>query len=115
VAGEAVVLRAEAALNLNMVLHELATNAAKHGALSVPEGCVEVRWRVDGTAGGPRLVLGWTETGGPEVYPPERRGFGCQLIERSVAHELDGMVQLEFLPQGVRCRVEIPLQPGPGS
>jgi two-component sensor histidine kinase len=74
-----------------------------------------VSWRLDGPEGARRLVLAWAEAGGPEARPPERRGFGCQLIERSIAHELDGAVRLEFPPAGVRCRVEIPLEPGPGS
>jgi two-component sensor histidine kinase len=113
VTGEAVALRPAAALSLNLVLHELTTNAVKYGALSVPAGRVEVSWRLEGPAGARRLVLAWRETGGPEARPPDRRGFGCQLIERSVAHELGGEVELEFLPQGVQCRVAVPLEPGP--
>jgi two-component system, chemotaxis family, sensor kinase Cph1 len=115
VAGEEVALRPAAALALNLVLHELTTNAVKYGGLSVPAGRIEVRWRREDSGDARRLVLTWAEAGGPEARPPERRGFGCQLIERSVAHEPDGMVQLEFLPGGVRCRLEIPLQPAPAG
>jgi two-component sensor histidine kinase len=97
------------------VLHELTTNAVKYGSLSVPAGRIEVSWRLEGSAGARRLVLTWAEGGGPATRIPERRGFGCQLIERSVAHELDGMVRLEFPPEGVRCRIEVPLQSSPGS
>jgi PAS domain S-box-containing protein len=115
VTGAAITLPPAAALALNLVLHELTTNAVKYGSLSMPAGRIEVRWRLKGSVDAQRLVLTWAETGGPDTRAPERHGFGCQLIERSVAHELDGMVQLEFLPGGVRCRIEIPLQPGPSS
>ena len=60
-------------------------------------------------------MLAWREAGGPEARPPDRRGFGCQLIERSIAHELGGKVELEFPPQDAHCRVEVPLEPGPRS
>ena len=101
---------APTAQTLSLVLHELATNAAKYGALSVPEGRVALAWRVEDAPGeGRRLVLEWAERGGPEVRPPERRGFGRSLIERSVAYELDGTARLEFPPEGVRCRIEVPL------
>jgi two-component sensor histidine kinase len=107
--GAAISLPPSAALCLNLVLHELTTNAVKHGSLSMPAGRIEVSWRLEGSADAQRLVLTWAETGGPVTRAPERHGFGCQLIERSVVHELDGMVPLEFLPEGVRCRIEIPL------
>jgi two-component system, chemotaxis family, sensor kinase Cph1 len=109
IAGEEVALRPAAALALNLVLHELTTNAVKYGGLSVPAGRVEVRWRYEDLGDARRLVLTWAEAGGPEARPPERHGFGCQLIERSVAYELEGMVELEFRPEGVRCRLKIPL------
>ena len=112
VTGEAIALRPAAALSLNLVLHELTTNAVKYGGLSVPAGRVEVSWRLDGSADARRLVLAWREAGGPEARPPDRRGFGCQLIERSIAHALGGEVELEFLAQGVHCRVAVPLEPG---
>ena len=107
VAGEAVVLRSEAALGLNMVLHELATNAAKHGALSVPEGCVAVSWRVEGTASGRRLVLGWVERGGPEdqghLVARHARGVARDVRreDRAVHHLRDRRRRAE----GIRGRV----------
>jgi PAS domain S-box-containing protein len=111
-AGEPVALTPRAALTLSMVFHELATNAAKYGALSAPAGRLDVRWSVDKGAGGaPDVVnLTWRESGGPPVAPPARRGFGSRLIERSTS-ELDGAMRYEFDPSGVRYSVAIPLTP----
>jgi len=106
---ERVVLTPNVTLTLAMALHELATNAAKYGALSVPKGRVEVTWSVVDAAESPRVAIEWVETGGPPVKPPARRGFGSQLIERAVAYELHASVQRDFLPEGVRCRIEFPL------
>ena len=92
-------------LALGLLFHELATNAAKYGALSVPEGRVEVSWDVTGT--GP-LRIEWREVGGPPVRPPERTGFGSRLAERTVARELGGRVRFDFEPAGLRCVLEIP-------
>ena len=106
--GPDVLLRPKATQALGMVLHELATNAAKYGAWSVPEGRVAVRWRV--RAGDPRrLVLEWAEEGGPAVRPPRCQGFGTRLVEWSLAHELEGTAALEFRPEGLRCAIELPL------
>jgi PAS domain S-box-containing protein len=106
--GPDVLLQPRATQALGMVLHELATNAAKYGAWSMPEGRVAVRWRV--RAGDPRrLVLEWTEQGGPPVKPPCRRGFGTLLVERSLAHEINGSAELDFRPEGLRCAIELPL------
>jgi len=115
VRGEAVALTPRAALTLSMVVHELATNAAKYGALSTPEGRVQVQWTVerrdvDAGQAADRVTLTWQESGGPPVVPPERRGFGSRLIERSTS-ELDGEGQLVFDPAGVRYWVTIPLNP----
>jgi two-component sensor histidine kinase/PAS domain-containing protein len=94
-------LPAPNALALSLALHELATNAAKFGALSVPEGRVALSWSVnDG-----RFVLSWREEGGPPVGSPLRSGFGMRLLQRSLARELNGEVALEFLPTGVRCDI----------
>jgi two-component sensor histidine kinase len=90
-----------------MVLHELATNAAKYGALSVPTGRVEVRWRRDGPEG--RLSLQWRETGGPTVQPPAAEGFGVQLIRRTVAYDLDGEVMIGYEPAGLVGELVFPL------
>lgn len=99
------------ALALGLVFHELATNAAKYGALSTPEGCVEVRWSVSGAVEtGRTLSLDWEERGGPPVRPPERRGFGSRLIERSLKGPLQGHAQLVFAPDGLCCHVDLPLK-----
>ena len=87
------------ALALSLVLHELATNAAKYGALSRPEGRVELRWKAEPG----QLDLSWRESGGPRVAAPSRRGFGSRLIENASFRELDGRTRLEFAPDGVRC------------
>jgi two-component sensor histidine kinase len=108
--GDDLRLPANVALSLSLVLHELATNAAKYGALSVPTGRVEVDWRARQEPAGRRLVLQWVECGGPAVGAPSRRGFGRSLIERSIALELGGEARLEFAPAGVRCRIEAPLE-----
>lgn len=112
VAGEAVLLEPGVAVILNMALHELATNAAKYGALSVPEGRVTVLWRVEGEPEQPRLALTWQEHDGPPAQPPERSGFGLRLIDRIVTCKPGGNVRLEFPQSGVRCRMEIPLRGG---
>jgi light-regulated signal transduction histidine kinase (bacteriophytochrome)/CheY-like chemotaxis protein len=105
-AGPELRLRPKAALSLGLALHELATNAAKYGALSVSGGRVDVLWR----PAGDRLVLDWRETGGPAVSPPARRGFGTLMIERSLRYELGGTARLDFAPAGLACRIEIPLR-----
>lgn len=102
--GPELMLDSQTASTLTLMLHELATNAAKYGALSVPGAHVEVTW----TAAGPgRLGLIWQEIDGPAVHSPTRRGFGTLMIERSATHS-GGVAMLEFLPAGVLCRLEIP-------
>jgi two-component sensor histidine kinase/PAS domain-containing protein len=87
------------ALALSLALHELATNAAKYGALSLAEGRVELRWKVQDN----QLKLTWQESGGPRVLPPSRRGFGSRLIENALSRDLNGGSRLEFAPEGLRC------------
>ncbi|MGO4572560.1 sensor histidine kinase [Microvirga sp. 2TAF3] len=109
-AGEAVQLKPQQALSLGMVFHELATNAAKYGSLSTPRGSVRVSWTVTQPEPGEnRLTIRWLEQGGPVVRKPEHRGFGTRLIERSIAHELGGQVQMDFVPSGLDCLLQIPL------
>jgi PAS domain S-box-containing protein len=103
--GPDVSLSATEALTLGMIFHELATNAAKYGALSCAEGCVRVVWSVDDG----RLALTWREEGGPRVAPPTRRGFGSRLIERSLQAETGGEAKLEFGESGLTCRISMPL------
>lgn len=96
-------------LTLAMVLHELATNAAKYGALSVPAGKIDISWEHRGSAVR-KLHLDWQESGGPPVVRPQRRSFGTTLIETLAPHELDADVELDFAPDGVRCGITFPLQ-----
>jgi PAS domain S-box-containing protein len=109
VSGPDLLLRPKTALLLGMILHELATNAAKHGALSVTEGSVDVSWAVLFESGMRRLILDWVERDGPEVAPPARRGFGRTLVERGLGYELGGTARLNFEPTGLRARLEVPL------
>ena len=95
-----------------MALHELGTNAVKYGALSTDEGRVAIAWSVRREAD-TRLALCWSESGGPVVKTPTRTGFGSRLIERSLARELAGEVQLSYEPSGVVCTIDAPV-PSPG-
>jgi PAS domain S-box-containing protein len=104
--GEAVRLGPVSAVMVGMAIHELASNAAKYGALSTPTGQVRVSWRVDPPG---RLKLIWAEAGGPPVQPPSRRGFGSELIEKVLAADLRGQVRIEFPPQGLRCTMDMAL------
>ena len=106
--GPAVTLKPEAAQGLGLALHELAVNAAKFGALSVPEGRVSITWERREHGGMPALALDWREEAGPRVKPRRKRGFGSMVIERNLAHALDAEVALAFDPEGVRCHVVIP-------
>ena len=106
--GPAVELAPNDALSLGLALHELATNAAKFGALSVPQGRVAITWQLI-TQDLARIE--WAERGGPPVAQEERkRGFGTELIEKIVAHELRNPVELSFEPDGVRCALILPVR-----
>jgi two-component sensor histidine kinase len=93
------------------VLHELATNAAKHGALSTERGRVAVAWSAEGEGAAARLFVRWAEEGGPRVADaaPERRGFGSELIERQLRHDLGGTIAVEFAAAGLRATLSLPL------
>ncbi|GIK98863.1 MAG: chemotaxis methyltransferase [Alphaproteobacteria bacterium] len=106
--GPDVILTPGAAATLGMVLYELATNAAKYGALSKPEGRIAVAWQVAGPAEGDQLSLTWAEQDGPPVQTPEGHGFGMSFIQRSVEYELRGSVQMDFQPEGLRLVLTIP-------
>jgi len=97
---------------LGMTLHELATNAAKYGALSTGEGRVAIASGRDANGAG-SLRICWSERGGPPVREPQRRGFGMRLIEEALAYEAAASVRLRFLTQGLRCEIEIPGSPVP--
>ena len=107
--GPEILVAPRQALAIGMALHELTTNAVKHGALSVPEGKVRVQWSIRDHDGQERLTLEWIESGGPLVHPPTRRGFGVTLIERGLAHDLGGTVRVEFRPEGLLAQIEAPL------
>ncbi|HVR82451.1 MAG TPA: chemotaxis protein CheB [Luteimonas sp.] len=107
--GDALQLTPKIALALSMALHELATNAGKYGALSVPQGQVAVSWETRRKQDRPWLHLLWAEHNGPLVTPPSRRGFGSRLLNEGLAYELEGTAALEFEPTGVTCRIDFPL------
>jgi HWE histidine kinase len=102
--GPNLLLEPSAAQSVAVTLHELATNAAKYGALSGPNGHVHVAWSrgADG-----RLVLRWTETGGPPVKPPTRRGFGTRLMERMIRGQLNGDVCFDWRAEGLACEISL--------
>jgi two-component sensor histidine kinase len=107
--GPAILLKPEAAQALGLGLHELATNAAKYGALSTPRGRVNVSWKRLPASDGNGIEIVWREQEGPTVSAPTRRGFGSTVIERHVAKSLDADVELRFEPEGVRCRFVVPV------
>ncbi|WP_293469250.1 HWE histidine kinase domain-containing protein [Phenylobacterium sp.] len=109
--GPAVTLGPNRAVTLGMALGELATNAAKFGALA-GTGTVHVAWEEHREGPETWLRLTWRERGGPPVTPPARRGFGTRLIERSLAGGLRGSAKLEFGPEGVTCVMDFPLLAG---
>ena len=104
--GPQVSLNPHCALNMVLAIHELATNAAKHGALSSPQGQVIVTWERKNEG----LLLEWREEGGPAVSVPQRRGFGRLLLEQALDQELGSNVSMDFRPEGLRCTILIPNQ-----
>ena len=103
--GPKVPLSPRLAVVLSMIVHEIATNAAKYGALSNDNGTVMLDWEVIEEADGRKLRMIWTEAGGPHVSAPVQRGFGSRLIERSARDQLGGEATVDFLPRGVVCTV----------
>jgi two-component sensor histidine kinase len=99
------------AVVLSMIVHEIATNAAKYGALSNEAGTVTLDWSIVTDNPVRRLKLSWTETGGPHVAAPVQRGFGSRLIERSARDQLGGDATVDFLPGGVVYTVNCSLDP----
>lgn len=110
IAGPEVVLPASATVSLVMVLHELATNALKYGALSTLTGKVAINWACDGAG---RVVIDWLESGGPPVTAPTRKGFGSRLVSEAVPRQLGGTVELDYDASGLRCRMTLPCVVGP--
>jgi two-component sensor histidine kinase len=102
--GCPVLLPQKAVVSFSLAIHELATNAAKYGALSGPDGAVSISWTYD--ASSQRLFFKWIERDGPRVEPPTRRGFGSRLVERLLAAELNGKSTISYDPGGVVCEIE---------
>ncbi|RAK56460.1 PAS domain-containing sensor histidine kinase [Phenylobacterium deserti] len=104
--GDDVSLAPAAAQSIAMALHELTTNAAKYGALSAPDGRVEIAWRVEGS----QLRLQWSERGGPPVITPTRKGLGSTILARAVAGAVGGETRLDWRSEGLVCEIELPLE-----
>ncbi len=96
-------LKPAAAQSLGLVIHELATNAAKYGALSLPGGQIEVHWRQDGG----RLSIDWSESGGPPVTPPTSSGFGSALIRITIERQLNGELAFDWAHDGLKCHIAV--------
>lgn len=108
VKGPQVYLNPDAAQNLGMALHEMATNAVKYGALSVPEGQVTIAWEWKGQGAKRVLRLSWKEKGGPTVKEPKSRGFGSQVIERNLTRALGADVKLDYAASGFKAEMDLP-------
>jgi len=109
--GPDVMFKPNASLALGLVIHELATNAAKHGALSNAKGRLSVTWAVE-HASPPCLILKWTERGGPAAKSPSRKGFGSRLIERELKQTLRAKAKFDYGRAGFRAEIFIPLDSG---
>jgi two-component sensor histidine kinase len=107
--GPPVDLAADLAVPTGMAIHELTTNAVKHGALSVPEGRVEVEWDVSALDGGRKLHLEWLEQGGPPVTEPTRRGFGSTLLQRVLTAQVQAQIDIDYRPTGLHFTMDAPL------
>jgi PAS domain S-box-containing protein len=105
--GPHLLLEPYAAQTIGVTLHELATNAAKYGALSIPDGRIHVAWSA---AENERLILRWTEAGGPLVAAPTRKGFGTRMIERMIRDQLKGTMHFDWHADGLACEIVLPLQ-----
>lgn len=106
--GPQIELSADLAVPIGMALHELTTNAVRHGALSVPDGYVEVRWDIVTDESGRRLQLEWTERGGPPARPPSQEGFGSTLLRRVLPMQINADVLTEFDAEGLKFRLVAP-------
>ena len=108
ITGKNIRLTPKATLALGIAFHELATNAVKYGAFSNATGSILIAWTIEPTPEGNRLILHWQEKDGPSVARPSCKGFGSQVIERGLAHELEAMVHLHYRADGVVCKIDIP-------
>jgi two-component sensor histidine kinase len=106
ITGNNIAISSGPAVALSMVIHELSTNALKHGALSVPNGRVSIAWSIDDVED--RFKLQWRESGGPVVVVPNIRSFGSRFIEQALPGQLQGEARLIFEPTGLVCDVNVP-------
>ena len=106
--GPEIRLASKAGETIALAIHELGTNAVKYGALSSDGGRIEIAWRIE-AGDPPRLHLEWRESGGPAVDAPNRSGFGMELLQRTLAHELKAEARPDFVPGGMRWTIEFPL------
>jgi two-component sensor histidine kinase len=111
ISGTDIVLGASATETLATVVHELVTNAVKHGALSIPGGHVSVTWHLKPNVQAATLILEWREAGGPPVASKVQSSYGTDLIRNLIPYELGGAVDLVFAADGVRCTIEVPVEP----
>jgi two-component sensor histidine kinase len=109
ITGDNITVSSGPAIALSMVIHELCTNAIKHGALSAPAGHVSISWSIFSKDNQKRFKLHWKEGGGPPVHEPSRKSFGSRLIEQALPGQLQGEARLRFEPDGLSCEVNIPL------
>jgi PAS domain S-box-containing protein len=107
--GDDLPLSSKSALAVAMAVHELCTNAVKHGALSTNTGHVAIAWRAAEARADPHVSWTWRESGGPAAAAPERRGFGLRVIEASFRDQLRGSIEISFEPAGLGCAVDLPL------
>jgi two-component sensor histidine kinase len=108
--GPALLLKPQAAQDLGMALHELATNASKYGALSVATGTIEIAWTVDGRAAeAKRFLMTWRESGGPMVSPPLHTGFGSTVITRTLKNTFRGQAEVEYRAEGLSWELTAPM------
>ena len=108
VTGPGVMLNRKVAQTFGLVVHELATNATKHGALSSPGGHIAIRWSVEGVAPRERFKFQWQELDGPPVVPPTRRGFGSTLLEKAAAQDFESAPTVSFVPDGLLYEIDAP-------
>lgn len=108
--GPQYLFSAKAAQAVGMALHELSTNAIKHGALSSASGSIEVRWQIDASDSGDRFNMSWTERNGPPFVAPKRRGFGTTVITRMVEMSLGGKTEVDFAESGLIWRLWCPIE-----
>lgn len=108
-AGPEVELVSDVAVPLGMAIHELATNSAKYGALSVDDGRINVDWSIDTDRDEKRLLMCWQERGGPRVHPPSRKGFGSMLLERVLTVQCRATIDVKYPPDGFEMDLQLPL------